>query len=400
MVMGSKGGFRSRSIHWMLVVVLVLSSRWALADGLTILPQVVTGGGYISIITIVNANFKSAAIGTISFFNQDGTPRTIEFEGRAPATSFQVTVPSGGTVVLRTTPGGDTIVVGMAKLVSDFPLGGVLRFTFEGNQVGVLNARLSKNATLVINTSNGNDTGVAIANPGQGPINVRLTHVDKDGNDLETLDPPELNPLPSCGQIAKFVTQFGFTNITDQSDGTVKIQVIGDGDFSAFPLLLRNGILASTALVRGTSGKMSLIEFNQSYAGVWNNLTFLSQGGASLTLSVDLATRLAVINLSMTGNVFGSNAAGKQTTLYGAFSLAGFIATGTSPIFGDCTLTIMTNGNWTFAANSVPDPSINTFGMEGNASPDKITGSYTVGFPSGGSANGTLDLSIVTVLAP
>ena len=109
--------------------------------------------------------------------------------------SFQVTIPPGATVVLTTAPGG-TLASGMADFVSDFPAGGVVRFQFTGGQVGVLSSPPHFFATLPLNTADGNDTGVAIANPHSSkPVSLRLVYADENGQAVETVDPAELNPL-------------------------------------------------------------------------------------------------------------------------------------------------------------------------------------------------------------
>jgi hypothetical protein len=373
--------------------LLTLAVSQAYAANVLVFPQFVTGGGYISTVSLVNTNFSTPVSGSLALFNQNGSARIVAMEGRTAASAFTVSIPAGGTAVLRTTPlAGDT-VVGMAKFTSDFPVGGVVRFEFAGGQVGVLNAPVQSYGTLVLNTADGNDTGIAIANPGQTPINISLVHTDENGETLEVLDPPELNPLPPNGQIAKFITQFGFAQTANRSKGSIQIHAKAGGEFSAFALLLRNGMLSSTAVVRGATGKFRLGDFADSYEGKWRNTTFASEGGASLSLAFDDERQTVVINIALTGNLFGAGTTG-TTTLTGAFKLTGFSATGDSPDFGPVTMVIGLDGAWSLTANSVPSTSVASFKIEGTAHPDKITGNYTVTFRSGGAtAQGTLALN-------
>lgn len=380
-----------------LVAVSVVLYRDAQAASVLVFPQVVTGGGYISTITLVNTNFNATVTGTLAFFNQDGTPRDVAIDGRPSGTTQLVTITPGATVVLTTSPGGASIVAGMAKFTSDFPAGGVVRFAFSGGQVGVLTAPIRSFSTLLLDTAGGNNTGVAIANPGTESINLRLSYADDAGIVQESVDPPELNPLRSNAQIAKFVDQFGFSSkIANRSSGSIQIINKGTtGGFSAFALLLKDGALSSTAVVPGVSGKMTLADFSQSYSGTWTNTTFNSSGTASLALSVDLTAKLAVINFSLTGNVFGGSAPA-PTTLMGTYSLSGFTATGNSPVFGPITMTITAEGNWTFTASSVPSATVSRFSVTGTARPDRITGDYTVTFSAGGTATGTILLNVAS----
>lgn len=384
---------KSRSL--LFLAVMFLLCRTAAAANVLVFPQLVTGGGYVSTITLVNSNFSSTVTGTLSFFKQDGIPRSVAIDAKTTATTQSITILPGGTVVLNTSVVSGDAVVGMAKFSSDFPAGGVVRFAFSGGQVGVLSAPIRSFATLVLDTANGNDTGIAIANPGTESINLSLAYADETGSVKETVSPPELNPLAPNAQIAKFVDQFAFTQIANKSSGSIQIINKGTtGGFSAFALLLKDGALSSTAVVPGVSGKMSLNEFNQSYSGTWTNTTFGSTGGASLGLSVDMSAKLVVINISLTGNVFGSGSS-TPTTLTGTYSLTGFTATGNSSLFGSVTLTLTSDGSWTFTANSVPSSSVSKFSVTGTARPDKITGSYTVTLSGGGTAIGTIVLNNV-----
>src|SRR5207248_6766712 len=57
-------------------------------------PQVVDGGGYTTIIRVVNP-FSATAVGKVSFFNPDGSARTIGIAGQGTATSFPFSIAAG-----------------------------------------------------------------------------------------------------------------------------------------------------------------------------------------------------------------------------------------------------------------------------------------------------------------
>jgi hypothetical protein len=376
----------------MLITLIQGAAAAQNAQNTLIFPQFVIGADYVSTVTLVNTNASATVTGTLFVYNQDGTPRATPVDGRGTSSSFAVNIPPGGTAVLNTTPGGPAVVVGMATFVSDFPAQGVVRYSYSGGQIGVVSAVPEFFATLVINTANGNDTGLAISNPGATPISLRLVQVDASGAVVQTLDPPELNPLPPNGQVSKFITQFGFNQISNLSSGSIQIQTKGLGQFAAVAILVKNAAFASTGLVDGASGKLAPAAFQGSYSGTWNNTTFGTSGGAFLSQGVVTSTSTVLALLTLTGNVFGApNPA--PTLLSGTYSPSGFSASGTSALFGPITMTVTADGVWTMTANSVPSANVSTFKLTGTAKPEGFSGTYTIGLAAGGNATGTLVLN-------
>lgn len=364
-------------------------------NNVLVFPQSVTGGDFTTTITIINTNFSQALNGNLTFYNPDGSQKTVTINGQGSGSTFNITVPAGGTAVLTTAAGG-TLSVGMARFVSNFPAGGVIQFQNSSGQVGVLDSPSLHYATIPLNTANGNDTGIAIANGGTVPVNLMLVYADGNGNVVESVRPPELNPLPVNGQDAKFVSQFGFTHTANQSSGSIQIQTsdVADlGSFNALALLLRGPQLASTATVVGVTGENSLEQFAGSYTGQWNNTTFSTSGGAFASMAGVASTQTAFFELTLTGPVFGGSNP-PPTVLAGPISAGAVSLTGNSTLFGPVSLTIAADGTMTFTANSVPGPLVATFTINGTAHPDKITGNYTITFKAGGNpANGTLVLN-------
>lgn len=362
------------------------------AQNVLVFPQVVAGGSYISFISVGNTNFSATANGTLTIYNQDGSLRPVAIDGRGTNSSFPVTVPPGGTVLLSTSPGG-ALTVGMAKFVSDFPASGVVRFVSNGNQVGVLDSPRHSMATVLISTNNGNDTGLAISNSGTSPINVRLVYANEAGTTVQSVDPPELNPLPPNGQASKFVEQYGLTQAANQSGGSVQIITKGAGGFNALALLLNGGQFSTTALVAGVVGKQTLEMFQgSSFTGTWMNTTFMTTGGAAASFSGVASTNTFFFKLTLTGPVFGG-ANPAPTLLSGTINGNTVTANGTSDLFGPVSLTITEDGTLTFTANSVPGPTVATYVINGTAHSDKITGNFTATLKAGGSAVGTIVLN-------
>ncbi|HLH30330.1 MAG TPA: hypothetical protein VKY31_03955 [Terriglobia bacterium] len=387
----------AKSVAAGLVVLsaMLLTLDSATATSTLVFPQLVNGPD-ISITTLANPSTSATVTGTLSFFNQNGTPRVIQIDGQGAVSSISgITIPPQGTVSFSTTPVGSQDVSGMARFDSDNRAGGVVRFVFGANQVGVLSADPQSFGTLLLNTSGGNDTGVAIANPTSAPIFIHLAYVNASGQTVEQVDPAELNPLAPNAQVAEFVSQFGFRQVANQNSGSIQISAKNAGQFSGLGLLVNNGTLASTALLRGGGPGASANfapTFTGNYSGTWTNTTFGSTGTITLGASASTATGSAVINLTMTGNVFGGS--GGSASLAGNVNLGVFTATGTSALFGPATMTVNPNGTFTFTANSVPSGTVATFKMTGTATATGITGNYSVTFVSGGPpASGTITMA-------
>lgn len=373
-----------------ILFVHCMASAQTPPQSMIVFPQFVTGADYVSTATLVNTNAAATVTGTFSIYNQNGTPRSVTVAGKT-AFSFAVTIPPGGTAVLSTAPGGN-VAAGMATFTSNLLVDGVVQYAYGGGEIGVLSAPLQTFATVVLNTANGNDTGLAIANPGTAGINLRLVQVDQNGRVVQSVDPPGLNPLPANAQVSMFVEQFGFTNIGNLSTGSIQIQNKGTGQFSAFALLVKNGAFASTGIVDGVSGKLSPEIFQGSYTGSWNNNTLGTTGGSFLSMGVISSTQTVLIQLTLTGNVFGGSAPA-PLLFNGTYDSTGFSATGISSFFGPMTMTVSPAGTWIMTANSVPNSPVSTFSITGTARTEGFSGIYTIGFLAGGGATGTITMN-------
>jgi hypothetical protein len=373
-----------------LSIMLVQCVASAQQQPMLVFPQFVTGADFVSTATLVNTNSGLTVSGTFSVYNQDGTPRAVTIAGKTAA-SFSVSIPPGGTAVLATTNPTPTgpVTAGMATFVSNYVVDGVVQFAYGGGEVGVLSAPLQTFATVVINTANGNDTGLAIVNPGTAPINLRLVQVDQTGAVVQTLDPPSLNPLPPNGQVSLFTGGFGFTNIANLSSGSIQILNKGAGQFAALALLIKNGALATTGIIDGVSGRLSPELLQGTFSGAWNNTTFSTTGGATLVEGVITSSQTVLAQLTLTGNVFGASAPA-PLLFVGTYTANGFTSSGNSLLLGPVTMTVSANGAWTVTANSVPGGIVNSLSITGTARTDGFFGNYTVGLTGGGSATGTI----------
>lgn len=378
-------------VLWAAALIMLAQPSIAIAGNVLVFSEVPVGADFSSIITLLNTDFSLSVTGTLTFYNPDGSLRTVATAERGSNSQFAITIPASGTVILTTLTGG-TLTGGIAKFVSDFPASGVVRFTFTGGQVGVADSPGAQFATLVLNTANGNDTGIALSNVGAAPINMTLVNVDANGNILETINPPELNPLPVNGQVAKFITQFSqFTQVANRSSGSIQILTNGAGSFNAFALLLRNGQLSSTVVSFGAAGHVTPKQFQGSFTGPWNDTTFGTTGTVAASVGFAESTQALFFRMTMTGNVFGSpNPA--PTLLYGTVTGNTVTFSGNSDLFGPVTMIVRADTTYTFTANSVPSPNVSAFVMNGVMHNDRITGNYTVTLKIGGTAVGTIVL--------
>ncbi len=358
-----------------------------------VFPQFVNNGDYITIITLINTHTNLSINGQLYVYNQDGTLRPSPLAGQT-GNPLWVTIPPGGTVSYSTPPGGGIPISGMAKFVSDLPAGGVVQFQFAGGQIGVMNAPFRSAATLVLNTANGNNTGLAIANASSSwPLNVSLAYVDENGVVQDTISPQELNPLPPNGQVARFVSDLPFhVSVANKSSGSIQIFANGAGQFNAFGLLFNNNLYSSTATVMGAYNHIDVEQYQGSYTGQWNNTIAQTSGTASAAVAINAHTQTVYCLLLLTGPVFGTTEPTTLTGFYGSYNQDGLTVTGDITSTGQTTLTIQRNGAFTLAANNLSS-TVGTLNATGAIYPDKITATYTLGLRTGGTQTGTFNLN-------
>lgn len=378
-----------------LVGALVLLSPWTLAwaDNVLVFPQLVAGGSYISFVSLMDTDFNTAVSGTLFVYNPDGSPRSIAIDGQPTGSQFQVNIPPGGNVVLSTTAGGN-LTVGMAKFVSNIPAGGVIRFQFPGGQVGVLNSIRQLFATIPLTTNNGNDTGIAIANAGSSPVNIRLAYADGNGNVVQTVDPPTLNPLPANGQVAMFAEQFGLTQAANQSTGSIQIETKGAGGFNALGLLLNGGLLSTTAVVAGVTGMIDPTQFEGSYTGSFHNASTGTDSVASAFIAVVRSISAMIFVLSSDSTVF--HATGTiELLFFGNYGSGPFTLTGSNGGGADTyTTTINPDGTMSLSGSFTrPQDTITSLNCNGQAHPEQITGNCVAMLKDGTSNNLTMTLN-------
>lgn len=216
-------------------------------------PQIATGGGYVTTITLMHTDSRTPlvpAVGKITFYNPDGTARSVDTLEMGSGSEFDVTIPAGGVRILTANSVGDVKIGGAKFVATGASIAGVATFTFGSAVVGVLGGTPIQLGYIPLNTRSGFSNGVAVQNPGATPINLQFSVLNPDGTVEQTSFPRETNPLPPNGQFSRFAgPEMGFTKAI-RPDSTLQIQVAGSGgNFVALPLVLGNNLFSSSAIV-------------------------------------------------------------------------------------------------------------------------------------------------------
>jgi len=252
-----------------------------------VFPQIADGGGYVTALRLFNPGIN-AVNGTLRFYNPNGAPRQIALINRGTASTFQLSIPAQGTLVLETEGKAPEVGVGFARVDGFAPIGGTATIFFGKGHLGIPASARMRSARIALNTTQGYNTGVALA-AGFDPVNLSLSLENRDGELQQTVRPAEVNPLPEHGQIARYVTQMGFENPSGLSDSSLLVEPVGGGSFIPLALLDREGVFSTTATARQTLFSPS--DYSGNYFGHWDNNMY--SGTLSLSFFVDESTNIA-----------------------------------------------------------------------------------------------------------
>jgi hypothetical protein len=220
--------------------------------------QVAVGGGYTTVINLVNTG-DSSVIGKLSLVQNDGSLMTVKL-GSVQAASLDINIPSGGAQQITAGQISDTepARAGWAKLESSGGTpGGVATFRLTDTGVlkttaGILPSAQTNAATIPVNDDSIKDkhTGYAFVNPGAGNINIRIVLVDNSGNIVQTIRPPSLNPLAAGGHTSGFLAQ-DLNDANFSFDGTAVAIADGTSAFSVTALIVDQGMLTVIPVIAG-----------------------------------------------------------------------------------------------------------------------------------------------------
>jgi hypothetical protein len=187
-------------------------------------PHVADGGGaggWRTTITLANRSASSSSA-VVNFYDGQGGPLTVRVGGQT-GSQFPVTIPPFGVAQIKTEPEGG-LKTGWAVVQAAEPVSGLAIFTWGSgsadfvDEVGVPATVPLRSMAVFAQAGAGTSTGLAIANPNAGSVNVTLVLRNSDAQELArtTLT------LPGMGQIARYLHEIfpamGQTEFTGKLD--------------------------------------------------------------------------------------------------------------------------------------------------------------------------------------
>jgi hypothetical protein len=230
----------------------LVRSQFSGAGNTLYFAQVADGGGFSTTFTLPNPS-AGPVTGILRVFNQNGTPRMIGISG-AVASEFEVAIPAGGSVRMKTDNTGPALA-GWASFQSSAAVSGVAVFDLRNSAGGlattaaVLGTRAARKFLIPVEVSAVSNTGMAVASVG-GPAVVRLRLIDELGSEVSSVLDSRMNPLGPLQQLADFVTGF-FPSVAGINTfrGSLVAEVDGEGAIAVTGLVLKEGLLSALPVV-------------------------------------------------------------------------------------------------------------------------------------------------------
>lgn len=156
-------------------------------------------------------------------------------------------------------------------------------------------------------------------------------------------------------------------------------------------------IVTSILVLAGCGGAGFLLPFDPAplvgnYTGNWQNQTFSTTGGATMSLSTNSGAQTATMVLDLNGSVFGG-ADPAAVTMNGTYNDNGMTVTGTTTVFGQMTFSVNGAGVVSGSAPNVPGSTVDSMSFFGTISNSGANITYTLAMAGGGNATGTLTLT-------
>lgn len=306
----------------------------------------------------------------------------------------RVNVPAGATVVLENVV-SDTLDiqgVGALRLRSDVLIAATARFVntvsgagqgFEGIDYG---DRVEGNEWARVaglregNGSRSNLFGVA----GGSGVTYDVEIFDADGAQVGSTTRTLLPWEAGFDSVSSLVSGF-----TGDVRATIRVTA-GSGWFVGSRV---DGSDSITLPALNSHGMVDPTMFAGSYSGTWFNTSFLSTGGATIDISVDMKSREASMTIDLNGNVFGG-VDPPPDTFSGSIDSRGWDLQATSPSLGDVHFYITPDGLIYGISENVPSPSIDSVIYNGRIEDGRIMIQTLIQFPGGSApAQSYLDVS-------
>ncbi len=307
--------------------------------GPIVFPQVGAGGSLSTQIILINRHAETIR-GEVRLFGGDGAPLELESDGAAASTIPYEIAPEGTFRSLLTSSRG--VFQGYAQVVPEsgpVPAGTAV-FQFRDGQgrlvseAGVASTPPTRRARILVDTV-GTQTGLAVANPGNGSQSIALTLRDRYGRQVASV----ARQIPAGGHFAGFADDFlddvpeGFTGVLDiDSESpvvpvTLKLSVNQRGDLilTTLPLADRDRPPSSNRLIvpqfgSGPDLSTRLILINPRDEAAAGTVSLADQEGRPLALPFageTVASRTFAISAAGGGQLRPGNSARPAQVLIG-----------------------------------------------------------------------------------
>jgi hypothetical protein len=187
-----------------------------------------SAGKWQTAITFLNPNTLAAASVTIYLYGNDGSPLAIDF-GNGAKSNFLISVPSLGTVTIRSAATAGTTSVGWAEALSTLPLQGTVQFRQIVNGVALqeVSALATPLAVSYLSPAN-NYTGIALANVYPFPLSLTIGLTDGGGKPVSSTSVS----VPATGH-ASFSISSLFPSLSKSFTGSVQIAPVTPNTYFA-----------------------------------------------------------------------------------------------------------------------------------------------------------------------
>ena len=242
-------------------------------------PHLADGGApsykFQTAITLLNPSTTTTASVGIALLADNGSPLALDF-GQGSTSSVDLTIPPGGTRILRSAATSPTVLTGWAVVASNLPLQGTVQFRSIVN--GAPQQEISALATLPSESYVSPATallGIALANPYSTPVSVVVTAFDTGGDQVA-------NATVTVGNLGH--TSFNLNALIPQLpasfSGSVKITPVVAGNyFLAWTLSVDvSGVLSSYPPGRQVWPLSHFDEIRDAYYRDLNAAQYLSSG--------------------------------------------------------------------------------------------------------------------------
>lgn len=200
------------------------------------------GANFASSIVLTNPSQAGSASGLLSFFNDLGQPLPVSLATKAPVITLSFSIPPLGSATFST-DGLGGLVTGSARISSNIPVAGVVRFSSPNLGIAGVGESLPVAAfmTPAIRDREGKlNTGIAISNTLETPADLFLSLRKLDGSEVS--GGAATATLTSNGHLAKFIDELFPAADTANFQGTLLVTVRTAG-----------GKVAATAIQLGAS---------------------------------------------------------------------------------------------------------------------------------------------------